>query len=133
MRTNCKQNTVLAIIHVMSNAGCSQLLLASWILQASGLIMPSALAAMSEPLFVEKFSKYAFENEEMHHIKKSMLRHVGFDSLPVFSREDIANFEVPYHMKKKYEDLKSKHEERHRIKRSSLAALFKSVHDNPGK
>lgn len=124
----CKNNPALTIFHIVSGTSCSTLLLAAWMVQTS-----AALAGISQPSFVERFSKYAYEEENIHFLKKSLLNHAGLDSFPVFSREDVANVEVPYHLKKRYEDLKSKHEERHRFKRSSLAALFSKVHNNPGK
>ncbi|XP_076817624.1 left-right determination factor 1-like [Clavelina lepadiformis] len=77
-------------------------------------------------------------SEVKRDLRYSVLEHLNLEEAPRFTKEDFQSFQVPLHMKKKYEALLWKHNMRKdsailRKKRSepSLAGLFKSVHKNP--
>lgn len=101
------------------------------------LVCSKSLHAVSgQTLLNAKFTNYIETIENMDRnlldLKNAMLQHTGLLNVPSISEEERDNFPIPTNVKKKYDELRMQHEERHRSKRSSLANLFSSVHANPG-
>ena len=73
-------------------------------------------------------------------LRRSFLDHLGLDEIPQFSKEEFENFQVPPHMKLKYDSLVRKQitekkflSRNRRSSAPSLSTLFNKVHSNPRK
>lgn len=69
--------------------------------------------------------------EREHDIKRNIMNHLKMDKIPVFSRHEYDNFQVPNHVRDHYDYLLNKHQ-RNRRASGSLANLYHSVRENPG-
>ena len=104
---------------------------------------------MKNFIFICLFLRYAcaagqldnFQSDE-ERLKNSFLAHLNFENVPQFSNEEFNNFQVPAHMKMRYQLLTWKKQAKFemealgRQRRStlpSLAGLFNQVHKNSSK
>lgn len=117
----------------LANIGLFFTVLLSICVPCSSSVIERKYPASLEKIHNELEKEIEAENSE--DLKISMLRHLGLGEAPTFSAEEFNAFQVPHHVKSKYDYLLMKHNAVHRTKRSktpSLAGLFQSVHKNPG-